>query len=887
MRKRLLLALLTVVLVFGLVASASAATFSDIADSVAQGDIQKLNALGIIDGYPDGTFKPDGDITRAEFAKIAVIMAGLEDSAAFLQNSASQFGDVAAGQWYTGWVNVAASQGIIKGYPDGTFQPQANISGAEAVTILVRLLGYDDRLPGTWPVNYMAKAGELGITKDVAFNAATNATRGVVCQLASATLEEELVNYSKDVEDFVAKTVLDENGEKATITLLAQKFDSYLTKKVLVTEVRLSDEKFVADIYVPAKGKKSAKINEITFAENVVVAGALNIFGLEGRFIDYIENDDDEVVSVTVKNYKVVFGEVDKDYSLGDNKIELKDAKYSVADYCYNEENSTYFVYVDGANIAEYNGLSQVTEAIETINAKQYVTLFFNDDNKVAYITWSRTAGDVVDKVTADKGRVTFKDPRDGKAVERRVDLDIDDDDYLVMRNGQVVDLDDLQENDIVYVATKDNENARGYDFIIKAVYNPVKGDYTKQQGSNTHIDGKKYKAAYAIRVEDKHGDKVDDNDITELLGDEVVAHLNANGLIRYITGTVTGDDTKPVVLVDAGVVHSYGDTSWIKVFTTNGKLVTYDIEDDYYDDNKDKIAATVGQKVYQGDEVPGDAKNGVNYGKLIKVYLNSDGEVDKIKAAYEDPSDYVEAGKDENWELDEDNERIKVKGNWKYFSDSTIVVDLGAENGDKPDPALATWKDIKGEDDINANVYFDGSELEYVLVWGEDITSAKDGGVYFDYFKDSDGTWAEFFVNGEFVTKKFKDKDQAGSLLEGAIYEVKISTDGKVEFIQDTVVERVYAGQVAEDGVSTSANTVKVKDIEFKITKDTMIVDMDAEEIGDVYDLDDEQFVLVLQKDEEEGIAEVIVILDIDEWDDFEKGGVGGGYLSEVNKQE
>ena len=81
MMKKLIATALAAAMIFGLVSVALAAGFSDIEDHARKNDILKLVSLGIIDGYPDGTFKPENPVTRAEFAKLIVTAMGLGDAA--------------------------------------------------------------------------------------------------------------------------------------------------------------------------------------------------------------------------------------------------------------------------------------------------------------------------------------------------------------------------------------------------------------------------------------------------------------------------------------------------------------------------------------------------------------------------------------------------------------------------------------------------------------------------------------------------------------------------------------------------------------------------------------------------------------------------------------
>lgn len=107
-------------------------------------EIPDEDALGLntddhfayIIGYPDGTFRPDAPITRAEMAKIISLFAKLD-------KSESRFSDI-AGHWAEAYIRLAAGNGWIAGYPDGTFGPQRNITRAETATMINRVL---DRVP--------------------------------------------------------------------------------------------------------------------------------------------------------------------------------------------------------------------------------------------------------------------------------------------------------------------------------------------------------------------------------------------------------------------------------------------------------------------------------------------------------------------------------------------------------------------------------------------------------------------------------------------------------------------------------------------------------------------------------------------------------------------
>jgi hypothetical protein len=113
-------------------------TYPDVVkDYWAYEQVNYIGTLGIIMGYPDGSFKPEGNITRAEMSALLIrtLMGGDEKVPSA---EAVTFPDVGLKHWAARYVNVAAEQGIVKGYPDKTFKPSANITRAEGLAMIAR-----------------------------------------------------------------------------------------------------------------------------------------------------------------------------------------------------------------------------------------------------------------------------------------------------------------------------------------------------------------------------------------------------------------------------------------------------------------------------------------------------------------------------------------------------------------------------------------------------------------------------------------------------------------------------------------------------------------------------------------------------------------------------
>lgn len=114
----------------------SAGSFADMANHWAKADVEAMYARGIVSGFPDGSFRPGQNVTRAEFAKMIAAALGLDTSIK------AEFADVDANQWYAGSVGAAVKAGIVKGTSPSTFEPEKYITRQDAAVMLARVLEY-------------------------------------------------------------------------------------------------------------------------------------------------------------------------------------------------------------------------------------------------------------------------------------------------------------------------------------------------------------------------------------------------------------------------------------------------------------------------------------------------------------------------------------------------------------------------------------------------------------------------------------------------------------------------------------------------------------------------------------------------------------------------
>lgn len=182
------------------------AAFTDQADIAEDyiDDVNMLVELGVVGGYPDGSFKPENTITRAEFAKLAYVLKyGVDDSGKLFADQKSIFTDVendASVAWAKGYINYCASQKIVGGVGNNRFNPRGNITVAEASKMLLVILGADPIKEGfggsNWISNTVSKAMELGVYKDWTGNPNEPATRQLVAKLIKNTILAPVYLYS-------------------------------------------------------------------------------------------------------------------------------------------------------------------------------------------------------------------------------------------------------------------------------------------------------------------------------------------------------------------------------------------------------------------------------------------------------------------------------------------------------------------------------------------------------------------------------------------------------------------------------------------------------------------------------------------------------------------
>ena len=200
--KKILALALALVMSLSLMATANAFTDDDSITDTYETAVTVLSGLKVFQGYDDGSFQPQGAITRAEVAAIIyrIVTGDVADTQVGIYADYNKFDDVASTSWYAGYVNFCANAEYIKGYDARTFGPNDPVTGYQALAMILRALGYDKNgeFTGTnWQVQTAAVGEQRGITKNItAGTLGVPATREVVAEILFRAILVPTVNYT-------------------------------------------------------------------------------------------------------------------------------------------------------------------------------------------------------------------------------------------------------------------------------------------------------------------------------------------------------------------------------------------------------------------------------------------------------------------------------------------------------------------------------------------------------------------------------------------------------------------------------------------------------------------------------------------------------------------
>ena len=587
--KKILALALALVMSMSLVSIASATDFSDDADIEYQEAVEVLTALEVIDGVGNNTFNPDGTVTRAQMAKmITIISLGNVDPSAFL-GTTTDLKDI-NGHWAEAYIKYCYSQGIIAGKGAGRFDPNANVTTAEAAKMLLVAIGYNSDVQGyegaQWAINVTRDAqlskffDELSLTSNQAL------TRQEAAQMIYNAVQAALIIKTSTV-DRNDGTISDHYNPDPSKSLLTETF-----------EVKTSEGLMKEFTYDSVKG-------EWNYDVTVTDGDALDSKGLPATE-DYTDLFRMNVKALWTKNRSgdvVVYGIYAEDSTVMAEGVldDLDDAdlannRIKVGSTTYRTTNTTVDYYA--FNATSKNTIADGTDFNKTGNvlaADSYSMKLIDNTgdgraDEVVYLPYS------VGKV-GYVGTNTITTNAAG---------------YTSLKLEDIVVYSGIAKDDYVVIIDAAN-SVTEQDELTKAEI--VSGKVTKVSGSSSMIGDTYYKVLDGVTAtlgSEYNGVVVNGY----LVGTEVTKSdisVNDYAVVIAAENSASGVNSKP----QARLLLANGETVVVDVEGTNnsslkGSLVTYEIDDGVYTLTLSGVETDEGKTDYCGFEY---AKNsGISY---------------------------------------------------------------------------------------------------------------------------------------------------------------------------------------------------------------------------------------------------------------------------------
>lgn len=650
--KKVLALVVAVAMIASMGLAVSAASYSDVASNASYADaVNLLSNLGIIKGYEDGTFKPDNTVTRAEAATMIVRMLGLDDE---VEAGETNFTDVAADNWASGYVNVAEANGIINGMGDGTFNPNGEVTYGQIVKMIVCALGYEPvalanggYLGGGYL--YAGSSQVTGFTKGVAGTANAAASRATVARLIYNALEVELMDQTafstgingSTYEVLENKTILSEYLE-------LEKVDGVIVETYLSSSVYDADAAKDVALVITKNYDEGKKDYPVSDEKQYFIAEGTDAATLLGytvtAYVGENEDGDDAMFAVAAKSGKNSALVLDTNLVKSIDETEIVYYKSESAKSTTTAEIQAYvgknaddgvavdgYVVVNGFN-DDYVNVGAILANIDSEEIEE-VTLLDNDndgDFEFIFVTVPGEGADefVVAEVENEDDLWILYDEDE----EARFEIDFEDEDmlYTIVKDGKIVDVSAIAEGDVVSVLD---------DVPVLTVYVSsvvVEGTVDEVDDDVYTINGGDYELSPL---------SFDDEDTLEA-GDEGIFYINAMGKIAYVDTVSTIDNADYVYIVDADVKDGdFGAAEYIvKVVTATGAVEVLTIKSkkvDVYSEAGEDLDVT-DDKAYEAvEEYVGIARLDVTAaGEISAIYLPGAEDFDVVDTYADDAED-------------------------------------------------------------------------------------------------------------------------------------------------------------------------------------------------------------------------------------------------------
>ena len=505
--KKFLSLVLALVMTMSLVTvSAGAKDFTDDSEITYKEAVDVISALGVVDGYSDGDFRPDDVLTRGAAAKIICNLILGPTTASALSAGTAPFKDVPVTNTFAGYITYCSQQGIISGYADGTFRPTGTLSGNAFMKMLLGALGYDSSIEGytgaNWQVSVIKQASGIGLDDgNDEFVGSQAVTRQEAALYAFNMLQATMVEYDK----------------KDTIVVGDITINTTSTRKDVENNTNTD-----GNIDGERNGDGLMQFGEKYF-KDLEKEDATDIFGHPSSKWVY---DGDDVGTYA--------NEADATYVVEDDDMDVGQVvtSSSYMNYSSSEaKDAKYFL----------NGDDNEVKSSELVAVGDIVEAYENDNGDVETVVVSRYTVAKIDKVDTD---VSTAESRNGASeVLTLTDLDGDNsndyydkyDDAEKTLRGYASSYD---EGTVLAVAFRDGKF--GDEVLASYEAEAVTGEVTAfREDETVTMDGTKYEFA---RSKDGTAGFVDGTTSNFDFDKEYTIYLTADGYVIGVEGAAGAD---------------------------------------------------------------------------------------------------------------------------------------------------------------------------------------------------------------------------------------------------------------------------------------------------------------------------------------------------------
>ena len=395
-QKKVLSLVLCVAMMLSVMVVGAGAAFSDQSKIKNTEAVDACTALNIIGGYPDGSFKPEGNITRAEVTKMICVALNGGKNPAVSTNTTPTFSDVrnnANAAWAEGYIESCYAQGIISGVGGGKFAPAGNVTGTQLAKMLLVALGYNattEKFTGNaWATNVNIVATQKGLYKDLeTMDVSAALTRDNAAKMIWNALEAIEVEYNYTLignngnlsSNVTVKDKLNPNPAKddgdGYMSLLEDKYGA-TTKKGILTAVGHTTKGYTATISTgfAASDTKVVDLSKMTQDPTDLVGKAVKAL--------YKANDDVYGIYVDNSNTMTVvtasINDIDKDsVSTTKDKVKVNDVEYKVE----SNTNAIPVYTALGGTLANATTLAQVVADNSPVTSGSKIVFIDNTGNE-------------------------------------------------------------------------------------------------------------------------------------------------------------------------------------------------------------------------------------------------------------------------------------------------------------------------------------------------------------------------------------------------------------------------------------------------------------------------------------------------------------------------